>query len=439
MFSFCSHSGSGVHPKSNKVTQKDLIQRSLIPKLIVMPISQGIGAPPTCLVKPKDYVKKGTLIASASSFVSSNLHASTSGTVLKIDRTVNPSGQYSQAIFIEPDGKDEWEEGKNTSSPVYTKEEILQRIKDCGIIGMGGAGFPTHVKLNVPKDKKIENLIINGAECEPFLTADHRLMLEESENIIKGIELLRTVLGDVKVYLAIENNKPDAIAVMKNAVKKAGVSINILPLKTRYPQGDERTLIRTVTGRRLPTGKLPFDLGCVIQNVGTVFAIYEACYFNKPLIERVTTISGGAVLKGANKRVLLGTLFIDLLHECGGMYSDVIQVISGGPMMGKAEYSLEVPVIKTSSGVLFFSKSSFQNYNEHPCINCGKCGRVCPQGLSPTYLARLSSQYDFDQAVKLGLKSCIECGCCSYICPSKRELVSWIRFGKTKLAKLSKK
>ncbi len=438
MFSCCNK--SGIHPKSNKITKGEPIEKALLPKLIVLPISQGIGAPPTCLVKPQDYVKKGTLIAEASSFVSSNLHASTSGNVLKIDRTIAPNGQYTQAIFIEPDGLDEWEEGKNVSSLVSTKEEILQRIKECGIIGMGGAGFPTHVKLNVPKDKKIQNLIINGAECEPYLTADHRLMLEESSNIIKGIELLRIVLGkDVKVYLAIEKNKPDAIEVMRRTIKEEEASIEVLPLETRYPQGDERTLIKTVTGKKLGAGKLPFELGCVIQNVGTVFAIYEACYFNKPLIERVTTISGPAIIKGKNKRVLLGTQFLDLLQECGGMYSDVVQVISGGPMMGKAEYTLEVPVIKTSSGVLFFDRASFQNYDEHPCINCGKCFEVCPQKLPPTVLARLSSEYNCDQAEKLGLKSCIECGCCSYICPSKRELVGWIRFGKNKVAKLSKK
>ena len=431
----------GIHPNDKKITKDVPIERTKIPSILVYPLSQHIGAPATPVVKPKDYVKKGALIAEASAFMSANIHASTSGTILKIDRSLTPSGQYCQAIYLEPDGKDEWEEGKNVATSVpETKEAILSRIKECGIIGMGGAGFPTHIKLNPPPDKKIDTLIINGAECEPFLTADHRLMLESSDAIIKGIDAIYSILDPAtKVYLAIEDNKPNAISVMKQAALQSKSKLKVLPLKTKYPQGDERTLIEVITKRRLKFGMLPFDLGCIVQNLGTTFAIYEALYLNKPLIERVTTISGGSIHTATNKKVLLGTLFKDLLSECGGLYSDVVQVIAGGPMMGKSQYSLEVPVIKTSSGVLFLDKSSFQPYDEKPCINCGKCLQVCPQGLAPKVLAQLGSSYQFDKAVNLGVKSCIECGCCSFICPAKRELVGWIRFCKSKLPRPPKK
>lgn len=430
----------GIHPRENKLTSGDPIEEMPVPSLLLIPLSQHIGKPAKAAVKPGDEVKKGQCIGEADGMVSANVHASTSGKITRIEKHPHPGGQFVETVFMEPDGKDEWLEGLNTPDEDpdrISAEEKLKRIRSAGIVGMGGAGFPSYVKFSPPKDKKIDTLILNGAECEPYLTADHRMMLENSAEVMKGLAIISTFFKDAKVIIGIEENKPDAIRLLTELAAPYGFRVEAL--KARYPQGGEKQLINAVTGRTVGEGKLPFDVGCMVSNVATAVAVYDAVCRNRPLIGRVLTVSGNAIRNRKNLRVRIGTRFSDLVEYCGGLSAKKTNLlIAGGPMMGKSQYTFDVPVIKTTSGVLFIKEGRISSTKERPCIRCGRCEDVCPGAMKPWLMGNLA-QEDTEKAAGAGLPQCMECGSCSYICPSKRDLVHWIKYAKSVNANLKKR
>ena len=428
----------GIHPSENKLSAKSPIRQAGLPKQAVISLYQHIGAPAKPVVAKGDEVKVGMLIAEADGFVSVPIHSSVSGKVNKIDAIVDASGYRRPAIFIDVEG-DEWEEGIDRSEdlvtlaqhPELTAEEIVGKIKAAGIVGMGGATFPCHVKLSPPKGTKAECVIINAVECEPYLTADHRLMLEKPDEILVGTELIMKAVGVEKGYIGIESNKPDAIALLTERAKEHP-HIEIVPLKVKYPQGGEKQLIAAVMGREVPAPPaLPIHVGAVVQNVGTTFAIYEAVMKNKPLFERVITVTGKDVRQPSNLLARIGTPMSLLIEECGGMPEDAGKVIGGGPMMGKALMHLDVPVCKGSSGLLLLSEREARRKAPQPCIRCAKCVSACPMGLEPYLLATASALRKWDVAEENGITSCIECGSCQYTCPSARPILDNVRMGKT--------
>jgi len=427
----------GIHPPERKLTSGKAVEVMPHPQELAVPMSQHLGKPAKPVVKVGDEVKKGQRIGAADGFISANVHAPTSGKIKAVKQHPHPGGQYSMTIFITPDGKDEWLEGLNTPECDWkklSKEEILKRITDSGIVGMGGAGFPSGVKLSPPRDKTIDTIILNGAECEPFLTADHRVMIEEPEAIVKGLEIITSLFqGQVSAYIGIESNKPDAAAALKKQADSKGIGIVVL--ETKYPQGAEKQLINAITGRTVNEGELPFDKGCLVHNIATAIAIYEAVCKNKPLIERVVTISGMEIHTAKNIRILVGTKFSEIAAFCGSMTEKTNQVITGGPMMGKAQFSLDVPVTKTTSGILFINNRGLEKSGEKTCIRCSRCISACPQNLQPWLLANTAQLRDFDTIELYGMANCTECGSCSYVCPSKRELVHWIKYAKTLASK----
>ncbi|MBN2614717.1 MAG: electron transport complex subunit RsxC [Bacteroidales bacterium] len=426
----------GVHPSENKLSADVPIQELPVPEQVIVPFGQNLGAPSNPLVKRGDKVKAGQLIGEASSFISSNVHAPVSGTVLKIDNVVDSSGFRRPSAYIQVEGN-EWDEGIDLSDELitkedYTPEEIIEKVKKAGIVGMGGATFPTHVKLMVPPGKTAEYLIINGVECEPYLTSDHRMMLEKGDEIMVGIRLLMKALKVDKALIGIENNKPDAIRHLTELAKKyEGITVHAL--KVKYPQGGEKQLIKALTNREVPSGKLPVEVGCVVQNVGTVFAVYEAVQKNKPLVERVVTVTGKGVSKPSNFKVRIGTSIHQLIEAAGGIPEDTGKVIGGGPMMGKALLNTDVPVVKGSSGILLMQNHAASRKEESPCIRCSKCTNVCPMGLEPYLLSRLARVKEFDKAEKEKVMDCIECGSCQYTCPASIPLLDYLRLGKTKV------
>lgn len=429
----------GVHPEENKFSANAAIQLAALPKKAFVPLSQSLGAPSKPLVKKGDTVKTGQLIATGEAFISSNIHSPVSGKVDKVDDYMDASGYKRPAVFIDVEG-DEWETSIDLS-PELVKEiklssaEIVQKIKDLGIVGLGGATFPTHVKMMVPEGKKVDFLIINGVECEPYLTSDHRLMLEKGFETLVGVTILMKALNVSKALIGIENNKPDAIAhLQKIAAEFSGIEVH--PLKVKYPQGGEKQLIKALTGREVPSGKLPLEVGCVVQNVGTAFAVYEAIQKNKPLIERVVTITGKGVSKPCNLMVRIGTPLNQLLEFAGWNPESVGKVINGGPMMGKALSSVEVPVVKGTSGILVLNSNQSFRGPVQPCIRCAKCVMVCPMGLEPYLLARVSDISMFDIAEENRITDCIECGSCQFTCPSARPLLDHVRLGKNKVAQI---
>ncbi|MGC8864104.1 MAG: electron transport complex subunit RsxC [Bacteroidales bacterium] len=426
----------GVHPHENKLSAGKPIEVLPLPAKVVVPLSQSLGVPSKPLVKKGDVVKTGQLIATGEAFISSHIHAPVSGKVEKIDEFLDASGYRRPAIFITSEG-DEWDPDIDLSTELHkdiTLEgpEIIEKIKEKGIVGMGGATFPTHVKLMIPQGKKAEYLIINGVECEPYLTSDHRLMLEKPAEIIVGIRLLMKALGVEKALIGIENNKPDAIEALSIAADDYP-GIEVHALKVKYPQGGEKQLIAALTGREVPSGKLPIEVGCVVQNVGTAFAVYEAVQKNKPLIERIVTITGPNVQNPSNFLVRIGTPIITLLEKAGWNPEKAGKIINGGPMMGKALLSPEVPVVKGTSGILVLNREEAYREKVEPCIRCGKCISVCPMGLQPYLLARVSEIGRFDIAENEYILDCIECGSCQYTCPSARPLLDHIRLGKYKV------
>jgi electron transport complex protein RnfC len=385
------------------------------------------------LVREGDHVKTGQKIGDSSSFVSVPVHASISGTVAGMSIHLSPTGDEVQSIIIESDGKDDWVETKGIDPEKSPKEQILKTIRECGIAGFGGASFPTHVKLSPPKEKKIDAVIINGAECEPYITADHRLMLEEGEKVLKGAKLVAGILGVGRIILAIENNKKDAIDYLRSL---SNSSIDVISLKTKYPQGDERHLIKAVMNREVPKGGLPFDVGVVVHNIGTTKAIYDAVYRGIPLVERVVTVTGD-VHKPKNLLTRIGTPFSHLIEECGGVKGEVKKIISGGPMMGIAQYK-DVPVMKGTTCILVLNEHSVKIAEERTCIRCAKCIEACPMGLMPTILGTLVRKKNFDIALEYSIMSCDECGCCAYVCPSNIPLVQLLRYGKACAKSLGK-
>lgn len=426
----------GIHPKENKLSAGMAIQPIAVPAQVVIPLSQHIGAPCQPIVKKGDKVKVGTLIGKSVGFVSAQIHSSVSGTVLKIDKAMDASGYKRDAVFINVE-EDIWEEQIDRSEQLITDSslsstEILKKIADAGIVGMGGATFPTHVKLTPPPGMKAEVLIINGVECEPYLTSDHQLMMEKSDEILVGITLVMKALNVQRAIIGIENNKKDAVALFTKKVK-AYSGIEVQPLKVQYPQGGEKQLIDALTGRQVPSGALPISVGAVVQNVGTLFAIYEAVQKNKPLVERVITVTGKEVQRPCNLLARIGTPLTTLIDAAGGLPESTGKVISGGPMMGKALASIDIPVAKGTSGILIVPTLEAKRKAMKDCIRCGKCVQVCPMGLNPTLLMNLTEYEVWDRAEKNAITDCIECGSCSYTCPADRPLLDYIRLGKGKV------
>lgn len=422
----------GVHPSENKeLTASKGIETVPLPKKVIIPFSQHTGAPSKPLVNKGDEVKTGQKIGEIAGKISVPTHATISGKVLDIKEVPHPVlGSRSLACIIESDGKDEWVAREEREDYLnLNPQELVEIIKEAGIVGLGGAAFPTHIKLSPPKDKPIDTLIINGCECEPYLTADHRLMLDNTQGILKGAEILKKILNPERVIIAIEDNKPDAIERMKKSVK----NFEVRGLKTKYPEGAEKQLIYALTKREVPSGGLPMDVGCLVQNVGTTLAVYEAVRFSKPLIERVVTVTGDGIREPKNLRVRIGTPIKDLIDECGGYKEPPAKIILGGPMMGLAQYSDELPVLKGTSGILILTPKTVEVPEEGPCLRCARCVDACPMNLLPCEIAKFIKNRQFLKAKEYGVLDCIECGCCSYVCPSKIRLVHLFKFGKSEI------
>lgn len=431
----------GIHPRSYKeLSNKYPIEEYLPKSQVIIPLQQHIGAPCIPLVKVNDYVKVGQKIGEANGFVSAPVHSSVSGKVVAIEDRPSPSGKLVKSIVIESDGEFNYDDNITPNEDINNMkpEEIRQIVREAGIVGMGGATFPTMVKLNPPSDKKIDIVILNGAECEPYLTADHRLMLEKPVDIVYGLLAIMKALGALRGYIGIEDNKQDAIKEMKKACKEYE-SVEVAVLKTKYPQGSEKHIIKAITGREVPSGKIPAEIGVVVDNVGTAFAIAEAIKYGKPLIERVVTVTGEGIMTPKNLRVKIGTPFRELIEYCGGFKGTPGKVISGGPMMGIAQYSIDVPVIKGTSGILVLPEDRIALKNPKPCIKCARCVDACPMNLLPLFISAYSLKNDFDKCKEYHALDCIECGSCSYVCPSKRPLVESIRLAKREILRKGRK
>ena len=431
----------GVHPEENKLASNNKIEVFPLTKKAVVFVSQHLGAPATCLVQKGDKVKVGTLLSKAEAFICANTHSPYSGTVTKVDVATDFNGFKKPAIYIDVQG-DEWEEGIDTTPDIKREitleaKDIVQRMKDCGIVGLGGAAFPTNVKYMIPEGKKAEYLIINGVECEPYLTSDNRIMIENTEEIFIGIEIMKKALGIKTAFVGIENNKPEAIRIMTEMSKKYN-GTEIVPLKLKYPQGAEKQLINALTGREVPSGKLPIEVGCVVDNVGTALAIYYAVQKNRPLIDNVLTFTGKSVRPENQKNLLVrvGTPLQEIIDYCGGLPEDTGKLISGGPMMGKAIMDTSAPTVKTTSSILVMNEKEAKRQEPRPCIRCGKCVAACPMGLEPVLLSTLCSQDKWEEAKKECVMDCIECGCCLFTCPANRPLLDLIRVGKFKVGAL---
>ena len=433
----------GVHPNSNKsATASKQVVVLAPPEELIFPVSQHIGAPAVPFVKAGDSVLMGQKIAEANGAVSANIHSSVSGTVKGIEKRLHPNGTYTDCIIIENDGLDTPTEKMLSNPRDYknmSKEEILDEIREAGIVGMGGATFPTHIKLTPPPEAKIDYVIINGAECEPYLTSDHRVMLEAPETVITGLAIVLKLFDLKEGYIGIEDNKPDAIAHMKKTAEKySDVKINIVPLRTKYPQGSEKQLINAVTKRKLKPGQLPWQVGCIVMNIDTVASVRRIIEKNRPLIQRIVTVSGDAVNAPGNFLVRIGTPFSYVLEQSGGFSQEPKKVLMGGPMMGLAVPNTNVPVIKGTSGILALGEKSAKLEEENSCIRCGKCVFACPMSLQPNLLDMYSRNDDFENLNKLNISDCIECGSCAYVCPSKRRQVQQIKVAKVKLRNKAK-
>ncbi len=425
----------GIHPTYNKELASDkAVVQAKLPQRIVVPVSQHIGAPAQPAVSIGDEVKRGQVIGSTSGFVSSPVHSSISGKVIAIADFPSTAGKMVQSIVIESDGRDE--AVSFNEHPDYMKlgaDEIKNMIRDAGIVGMGGAAFPTNVKLSPPKEKNIDAVIMNGAECEPYLTADHRLMVEHPKEVVEGLKIIMKSLGVDEGHIGIEVNKPDAIEAM-NAAVSGEENIKVWPLEIKYPQGAEKMLIRAVKGREVPSKGLPMDVGVVVQNVGTALAVYDAVRYGKPLYERVVTITGNGINEPANMSIRIGTLMSDVVEQCGGLVEGAVKVIAGGPMMGFAQWTLDVPVVKGTSGILVLTETEYVSSDDYTaCIRCGSCIDVCPMGLNPSMLSILSEKGFFEEAKDYNLFDCFECGSCAFVCPSKRPMVQFIRLAKSQV------
>lgn len=429
----------GVHPDDSKLTSTQAIRRLDQAQFLILSLSQHIGAPSRPVVSVGDRVLKYQSIASPGGFVSMALHAPTSGTVKAIEPAPHPSGRFVTAIIIEPDGLDEALDLTGNADPGLSggPEAWKETIRDSGIVGMGGAAFPTHVKLSPPEDKPIDLVIANGVECEPYLTADHRLMLETPDEILEGLFLAMEIVGAKKGIVGIEANKPDAAQVMRKADLPDGVSIQILPVM--YPQGAEKQLIQALTGREVPTGGLPMDVGVVVQNVGTLAAMNQAVRQGRPFVERVMTLGGPLPAGPGNYAVSIGTPLSHVVEQAGGLKGPAARLINGGPMMGQALAGLDSPVTKGTSGLLAFGPGELRQLRQRACIRCGSCVKVCPASLLPHTLGNMVEFQIFDQLRDFNINDCIECGSCAYICPADRNMVQFIRQGKAELLAMAGK
>jgi electron transport complex protein RnfC len=426
---------------------------------VILPLSQHTGSPAEPIVEAGAMVKVGDPIARPSGHISAAVHSSISGRVTKLKYIPTRIHPRVPSLTIESQGDEdqEFKAGPAKDVAALSKEELLAMIKDAGIVGQGGAVFPTHVKLDPPKTKPVDTVILNGTECEPCLTCDHRLMVEKPTEILKGLDIIMRVLGVRNAYIAIEDNKLAAIYAMERALEKTAVqvpktktqmagtrnglrlsgSVKITVLRTKYPQGAEKQVVKSVLNRVVPAGGLPMDVGCVVQNVATAFSIYEAVHLGKPLIERVVTITGSCVREPVNVWVRVGTMLTDLMGYLGGFSKEPVKAIVGGPMMGLAQYTMEIPVTKGFNGAVFLSKDEIDRSQESVCIRCGKCVEVCPMGLAPTALMYRVKKELFTEAEELGLTNCYECGACAFTCPAKIPLLDYMKYGKSKIAVLS--
>ena len=430
----------GVHPPENKLTSTKSIKKMTVPKVVYVPISQHIGIPAEIIVNVKDTVTIGQVIAKSGGFVSSNIHSPVAGTVTKLDLIIDTSGYKKQCIVIRTDAKNE-ANFQDITYPLLKEitlepKAILQKINEYGIVGLGGATFPSHVKLSVKEGAVLDHLIINGVECEPYLTADHRLMLEKAEEIMVGIQILMHALNINKAIIGIENNKKDAIDIFKKLTQTTE-NIQVAALQVKYPQGGEKQLVRALLNREVPKNGLPLDVGVIVHNVGTIFAIYQAIQHNVPLTERVVTVTGKKLENPANYWVKIGTPITDLVNEVGGLPEGTRKIVNGGPMMGKAIKNTDVPVTKGTSGILIIADDEASRGEPKNCIRCGECVFVCPMGLEPHLLMNLSEKGLYERASAEDIMTCIECGSCSFVCPSHRPLLDYIRFGKQIVKKLN--
>jgi len=435
----------GIHPPGHKdATEGKPVDVMPLPRRVVIPLAQHLGVPCEPVVKVGDEVQEGQLIGEAKAFVSAPIHASIAGAVVAIEELPHPLAPVPvRAVVIESKGAPTaaaWERRNDWSG--LSPKELLEAIRAAGVVGMGGAAFPAHVKLSPAPPAKVDTLIVNGVECEPYLTADHRLMLERSQDIVEGVRIIARVLGVTRIYFGIENNKPDAIAVMQRHAAEAalwsGIAVEVVPLKVKYPQGAEKQLIRAVTGRVVPGGGLPFQVGVVVQNVGTAAAIYEAVVKSKPVIERILTVGGDGVKEPKNLRVRIGTPFSQVIEYAGGMVqTDLpVKVVMGGPMMGIAQYTLDVPVIKGTSGILVLQQR--EAAKSLPCVKCGACVEICPMNLMPNRIATFAERRDFAECEAHHVRDCVECGACTYTCISRRPIVHLVKFAKINLVKPKK-
>ena len=427
----------GVHPEENKISTNAAIEQMPLPKQVAVLMNQHLGAPATPIVAKGDKVKVGQLIAEAQAFMCANIHSPVSGTVNKIDVCKDMVGLPKTAIYIDVEG-DEWMESIDRTPDIKREcnlepKEIVAKLKEMGIVGLGGATFPAHIKYSIPEGKKAEYLIINAAECEPYLTSDHRVMIEHAEEICIGVSILRKALGVPNAYIGIESNKPEPIRVMTEMARNFE-GIIVEPLKVKYPQGAEKQLINAITGRKVPSGKLPIDVGCVVSNVGTSFAVYEAIQKNKPLIENILTVTGKKLPSQHNYQVRIGITYNDIIkHAIGELPATTGKVISGGTMMGKAVSNLSAPTTKGAASVLVMDEAEARRAPETNCIRCGKCVGACPMGLEPYLFSALVKNNRIEEAQAHNILDCIECGCCFFSCPANKPLTDEIRLGKFKV------
>ena len=429
----------GVHPSENKLSCAKPIEVLPLPEVVTIPLAQHIGAPAVAKVAKGDKVLTGQLIAEAGSFMSANIHSPVSGTVTAVDMVVNGQGLRQMMITIKREG-DDWVEGIDRSDALvkvcpFSAQEIIAKIKDAGIVGMGGATFPTHVKLSVPPGKKADCVIINGVECEPYLTCDYRIMLEKTDLLLEGAELILRHMPGGRAVIGIENNKPKAIEKIKADAAAKGSKLEVLELKSRYPQGAEKVIVYEATGRVIPEGKLPSDVGVLVMNVGTVIKLAEYIKTGLPLTSRMVTVDGGAVAEPKNVWVPIGTKLEDIINFCGGYKGDPAEIILGGPMMGTSCRDDQTPLSKTNNGLLVFNEKEAKMAAETACIRCGRCLRACPLSLSPAALDRAYHAEDVEALKALHVNLCMECGCCAYVCPAKRHLVVYNQLGKQMIKK----
>ncbi len=442
MSRFSTFPKGGIHPQDYKeATCNKEIQNASLSSIAVVPLSQHIGAPCECLVKKGDLVEEEQVIGKAGGFVSANIHSPVPGEVKEIKKIYLPNGIAVDAVVIEMQGEFK-RLGKETSPRDWnsmSNEEIAAKISEMGIVGQGGATFPTHVKLSLPKGKVCETFIINAVECEPYLTSDHRVMLEKADEVLEGIRIVQRLLAPGKTVIGIEANKMDAVEHLQSLVTAKGYDMEVMPLEVKYPQGAEKNLIKAVTGKEVPSGQLPLEVGVINANVGTCLSIYEAVVFDKPVIERIVTVSGGAIKNPSNLKARVGTSFRTLIEDCGGFSEEPVKVIAGGPMMGFTVYDLDTPVTKGTSGILALTAKEIKAAKPSACLSCGRCISACPMGLNPTKIYKYVDFNMSDEAAAAGLMDCVECGSCSFMCPAHIPLVQGFRGGKKVIRKNSMK